>query len=302
MRVERYRCQPACLLRGEAKFATASCVRRWLLIEREGPWGPTALTQSRIDAGTARSIGELARAVGARPILIRKPGRPNSVTCRVYAAVTDAAQTWVESFALPSVEALLGLDLLPLKRGLSVGGQRVEEPLFLVCTHGKHDACCAQFGRPVAQALFARDPASLWECSHIGGDRFAANLLCFPHGLYFGHVTPEAALRITSLYRTGRIDLEHYRGRPAYPFAVQAAEWFLRRESGIDAVDALELVRHTTAGELLEALFAVRGGPPQLVKVRVSRDAPAVLLTCQSTEPAPPPRYELVAIEPRGSN
>ena len=110
-------------------------------------------------------------------------------------------------------------------------------------------------------------------------------------------MTPEAALRITSLYRAGRIDLEHYRGRPAYPFAVQAAEWFLRRESGIDAVDALELVRHTAAGELVEALFAIRGGPRRLVKVRVLRDALPVLLTCQSTKPESPPRYELVAIE-----
>ena len=298
MRVERYRCQPACLARGEAKFATASHVRRWLLIEQEGPWGPTALSQSRIDSGAARSIAEIARAAGARPILIRKPGRPTQVGCRVYAAVTEAAQTWVESFSLPAVEALLGLDLSPLRRGLSVGGQRLEQPLFLVCTHGKHDACCAQFGRPVARALFLLDPASLWECSHIGGDRFAANLLCFPHGLYFGHATPGAALRITSLYRAGRIDLEHYRGRPAYPFAVQAAEWFLRRESGIDAVDALELVRHAAAGELHEAQFAVGGRSRHLVKVRVLRDTLPVLLTCQSSDPASPPRYELVRIEP----
>jgi hypothetical protein len=295
---ERYRCQPACRARSESKFATASHVRRWLLIEQEGPWGPSALSESRIDPGTARSIAESARAVGARPVLIRKPGRPRQVGCRVYAAVTEAAQTWVERFDLPAVGALRELELSPLRRGLSLGGQRLEEPLFLVCTHGKHDACCAQFGRPVASALFALDPASLWECSHIGGDRFAANLLCFPHGLYFGHVTPEAALGIASLYRAGRIDLEHYRGRPAYPFAVQAAEWFLRRESGIDAVDALELVEQAPAGELHEALFAVRGGPRHLVTVRVSRDTLPVLLTCKSADPESPPRYELVGIEP----
>jgi hypothetical protein len=295
---DRHRCQPACLSRGEPKFATASFVRRWLLIEQEGPWGPSALSQSRIDSATARSIGELARTVGARPVLIRKPGRPAVVGCRVYAAVTEPTETWVESFYLPAVSALLRLDLSPLKRGLSVGGQRVEEPLFLVCTHGKHDACCAQFGRPVARALFAADSESLWECSHIGGDRFSANLVCFPHGLYFGHVTPEAAVRVTSLYRAGRIDLEHYRGRPAYPFAVQAAEWFLRRESGIDAIDALELVRHAAAGDLIQALFAIGDGPQRLVKVRVLRDTAPVLLTCQSTSAESPPRYELVAIEP----
>jgi hypothetical protein len=296
---ERYRCQPACRARGEALFGTASLVRRWLLIEQEGPWGPTALTQSRIDSSTARSIAEAARAAGARPILIRKPGRPKKVGCRVYAAFTGEKQAWIESFTLPAVAALLELELSPLKRGLSVGGERLEEPLFLVCTHGKHDACCAQFGRPVAQALFTLDPASLWECSHIGGDRFAANLVCFPHGLYFGHVTPETAPRVASLYRAGRIDLEHYRGRSTYPFAVQAAEWFLRRETGIDPIDGLELVRHAEDGELHEALFAVRDGPDRRVVVRVSRETLPVLLTCQSTDPSSPPRYELVAIDPR---
>ncbi len=294
---ERHRCQPACLSRREPKFATASHVRRWLLIEQEGPWGPTALTQCRLQASTARAIAEKARSAGARPILLRKPGRSQRAGCRVYVAVTDVNQTWVESFDFAAPEALLALDFSPLKRGTALGGERVTQPFFLVCTHGKHDACCAQFGRPVANALHALDPASLWECSHIGGDRFAANLLCFPHALYFGHVTPVVAPRIADLYRAGRIDLEHYRGRPAYPFAVQAAEWFLRRDSNLDAIDALDLLRHAAlADDRHEAVFSLQGGQECRVTLRVSRDTTPVLLTCQSTEPGAPPRYELVDI------
>ena len=48
------------------------------------------------------------------------------------------------------------------------------EPMLLVCTHGVHDTCCAVRGRPVAAALARRWPEATWECSHVGGDRFAA--------------------------------------------------------------------------------------------------------------------------------
>ena len=57
------------------------------------------------------------------------------------------------------------------------------DPLVLVCTNGRHDPCCATFGRPLARVL--REGArrdDVWECSHIGGDRFAANIVILPEG------------------------------------------------------------------------------------------------------------------------
>ena len=296
----RNRCQPACLSRGEPKFGTASTVQRWLLIEQSGPWGVTALHESRIPSEVAQRIAALARTLGARPVLIRKPRRGRHA-CRVYVGLTQAANVWFESFELGRPENLLELDLLPLKRAASVGGEPTARPFFLVCTHGKHDACCAQFGRPVASALAAEDEDNVWECSHIGGDRFAANLLCFPHGLYFGHVTPEAVKRIASLYRANRIDLEHYRGRSAYPFAVQAADWFLRRELGIDAIDGIELVAHDAANGNSRALFAAANGQRYLITLHVERDPRPVLLTCRSKAAERAPRYELMSIEQQPS-
>ena len=62
------------------------------------------------------------------------------------------------------------------------------DPFFLVCTHGRHDTCCAVEGRPVAAALESARPGAVWECSHVGGDRFAANVVAMPHGIYYGQV------------------------------------------------------------------------------------------------------------------
>ena len=52
--------------------------------------------------------------------------------------------------------------------------------MWLVCTNGKRDACCARDGLPVARALAALRPDEAWECSHLGGHRFAANVALAP--------------------------------------------------------------------------------------------------------------------------
>ena len=42
----------------------------------------------------------------------------------------------------------------------------------------------------------AAHPDETWEVSHIGGDRFAGNLLVLPHGLYYGRLDPLAAIAV----------------------------------------------------------------------------------------------------------
>ena len=82
----------------------------------------------------------------------------------------------------------------------------------------------------------------MWQSSHIGGDRFAGNVVFLPEGLYFGRVEPAEAWPVLDEYLAGRIDLAHYRGRSAYSFAEQAAERAVREAGGLTGVDDLELV------------------------------------------------------------
>jgi hypothetical protein len=138
-----------------------------------------------------------------------------------------------------SYEDVLDLDL-------TAPAESLDHPLFLVCTHGKHDPCCARHGRPLYQALAELvEQDWVWQVSHLGGDRFAGNLVALPAGLYFGRVTPAAAWPVLEDYLAGRIRLEHYRGRAAYPFPVQAAERAVRESAGLTGIDDLELIeRH----------------------------------------------------------
>ena len=122
-------------------------------------------------------------------------------------------------------------------------GPAVEGPLFGVCTHGRHDACCAERGRPVAAALTASHPAETWEISHMGGDRFAANMVVLPEGLYYGRMDPGSASQVAWLHEEGRVDLDRLRGRSSYPMHVQYAEIALRRHLEEDRLDAVRLLK-----------------------------------------------------------
>jgi hypothetical protein len=123
---------------------------------------------------------------------------------------------------------LPGLELVA--RGEQPPGAPVER-MWLVCTNGKRDACCAQEGVPVARALAAARPHETWECSHLGGHRFAANVALVPHGLSFGRVGAADAVDLVERVEAGDLPLEHLRGRMALSPPAQAAV-IAAREAG----------------------------------------------------------------------
>ena len=161
--------------------------------------------------------------------------------------------------------------------------------MFIVCTHGAHDTCCGLYGRPVADAMAEWWPRETWECSHIGGDRFAGNVVCFPLGDYFGRLDREVAPVVIASYLDGSIDLDHYRGRTWQPFAVQAAEVWVRRQLGLDGLDD---VRPRDWGDHV-VRFEV--GEDRVVTVRVvaSLGDEARFLTCAEVASVRPPSFSV---------
>jgi hypothetical protein len=274
---------------------TASTFRRFLLVEFPGPWGVDALRDSRLPNDAAADLRARARPHGIRVLLIRRHGR-STVTgrMRVFAAYADPSTPWAETADIDGPERLADLDLDALAAGRSLGLDRWEAPLFLTCTHGRHDVCCAELGRPVARALFFSHPDEAWEVSHIGGDRFAANVLVLPHGLYYGRLAPESAARMAVWHHEGRLDLEHLRGRSGYPWVVQAAEIFLRQQLGVDGISDLRPLGTSVADDLHTVRFEV-GGQAWAVVVRRGQ-APVQRLTCSALRDSPAPTHTLVAI------
>jgi hypothetical protein len=282
----------------EPLYGTASVVRGWVLLEQPGPWGREAVTESRLDRDLARALDRKAAAAHLRLLLIRRPGRGASQPSACFVAHTSRSGRWLERRRLDDPAELLELDMAKVVAGERPGfGEEATEPIYLACTNGRHDRCCATYGRPLALALQASHGDLVWESSHVGGDRFAGNLVCLPDGHYFGRVGPGAAERVVGLHRKGTIDLDHWRGCCIDPPVVQAAEWFARRRTGLAGFDDLVLDgRGHPEGGVDLVRFRLADGARLRVVLRTTRDADPRPLTCHSTRPESPLVFSLLEL------
>jgi hypothetical protein len=264
--------------------ATASRIDRWLLVEYRGLWSTDALVGSGLSDQIKARLREL-RAIHPRTrlLLIRRPDRRRHPTLAVYVADSREGQERLGRLDIAHHEELRRLDPW-------TAATQIDEPLFLACTHGKHDPCCARYGRPLFEALSEQlDAESAWQCTHVGGDRFAANAVCLPHGVYYGRVDRDDVPSLVDEYLAGRISLAHYRGRSCWPFVVQAAERRIRAEEGLTALDDLSLDRVEQAGERWTVSFTTRVGPREAeVAVELGE---LTQLTCNSVAAKRPLRY-----------
>lgn len=235
MGAKRTPCSDQSLARADPMFGTASAGSTWLMLELEGPWGPSAFLQSPtvIDPTLGRAIVRRAEAAKMRIAAIRRHGRRSG----------DPRWRWYVAQSDPGGEALYHGVVDDPRDYLEVAldgsdGERVDGPLVAVCAHGKHDQCCAVRGRAAVAAIAAEYPESTWECSHLGGDRFAATMLVLPVGLCYGRVDSADAVDLIRRYHDGRLNDEFLRGRTSLPHAVQAAQHFAREKWGDDRIDA----------------------------------------------------------------
>ena len=293
------RCAPAAEARGDPREGSATPVERWLLVEEPGPWGRDALMDSPIDRAVAAELATRAEAARVRVILIRRPGR-------AVRAAAPAPRRWAVVDSRPGREGswwgwwsrdseLLDLALDDIALDGS-GGQRSAAAAYLVCAHGRHDTCCAMRGRPVAAALAALRPEQAWECSHTGGDRFAANLVVLPHGFAYGHVTPAVASSLVEAYESGRLDPTWLRGRSSLRAPVQAAQHHARRVLGDLGVDAFApLVVAPLDAVTWEVVLQHESGPVEVV-VRSRGTSPAPHLTCAAPRPGSVRVFDLVSL------
>jgi hypothetical protein len=175
-------------------------------------------------------------------------------------------------------------------------GEPDDLPLYLVCAHSKHDTCCALRGRPVAAALERERPGRVWECSHIGGERFAANVLLLPSGLMYGRVLPFAAPEFVAAAEAGEVVGALLRGRIGVPPAAQAALAFAYEHLALRRRDALRVVR-TGAVDNGRARVELAGPHGRLVVTVQIESVAADGLVCARPEPGRYLAYQPVRID-----
>ncbi len=273
-----FRCTDAARDRRDSLLGTAPQTARWLLVEHPGPWRVDALAGSGLPVDVLGGLHAAARRARGRVLLIRRPGRQRR-NRRAWAwavsSVGGATRwgTWEHPHDLATAADLLG------------GPEPVEgsrDPVLLVCTHGVHDICCALRGRPVAHALEQQWPEATWECSHLGGDRFAGNVVVLPDGTYYGNLDPATATAVVRDHLAGRVDAAHLRGMARFPPVAQVAIGAVHGQSGPYAAAAVEVgaLRQLRADSWLVEVRVPGGGRHQVEVVTTPR--PAAQLTCRA--------------------
>jgi hypothetical protein len=271
---------------GEPLGATASRIDHWIIVEYRGVWAPHPLRDSALPDAVKVHVAEQLEALSrARLLFVRRPDRRHHPGLVCFVGRTSERGSTLRRLELESHDDLLDVDFA------AEPGEPVDHPLFIVCTHGKRDRCCARYGRPLFAALCELSEADrVWQATHVGGDRFAGNLVCLPEGLYFGRVVAEDAWRVLDEYLAGRIHLDRYRGRCCYPFPVQAAERAVREHTGARGIDDLELDGIERAGEDRWTVAFRAGGEVLRADVSVEHGALAYL-TCSAETLRRPRRY-----------
>lgn len=224
-------CSVESLANGEPLLGTAPRADFWFGLEVPMPWGKKALEDSNIADEIKTHLNAQVKAIPeARLVLIRQSGNLRD-GISFFAALSAANPPVLYHFVFDDYSELLDLDLASVAAQDPTHDHALtDKPTFFVCTNGRRDQCCAVHGPGSFRALREQFGDAVWESTHHGGHRFAANLLALPGGLSYGRLRPDNANAVVQDALDGNINHDHLRGRSTYVQALQAAEGLLLQE------------------------------------------------------------------------
>ena len=260
----------------EPMAGTADTVDVWLCLEYRPTWKARAQNDNSLSAETTSWLdqtlaGFQADGLKCRPQFIRQP-ETESESVRLLLSVGGMTYR----FSASGYGYLTDLDLPALVRAgseaLREAAELLTEPQYLVCTNGQRDLCCARFGLPVYAGLKERVGARAWQVTHLGGHRFAPNVLTLPDACLYGRVDADDLDTFLAHTEQGRMAFANLRGRSCYPPVVQAAEVLLGR-------DGLRLLHVEALGDVTRVRFD-DGAGRIAIDVRKATRAEKVLKSC----------------------
>lgn len=201
---------------------TAKPAKVVVALEHPNAWGRDVMDGHTFGEELTEQLAVFLKKHGAKLQLIRKPGREGQQIERRNVFIAFLEQEVVEHLTVDTPEDVLGIDISA--PGAS-GGNVVDHPVILICTHGKRDRCCALKGRPVVMAVEDKDrPLMVWESSHLKGHRFAPSIMALPWGFNFGRLAIPATKSMIAALSAGEFFVPGNRGRSCDTPAEQVAE------------------------------------------------------------------------------
>lgn len=226
-------CSELSLEMGESMAGSATPIDAWFLLEYTGVWEAKATDDNDLPRPVQEWLNEQLILMGNGRVQFIRQSRPVDATGISFFVVLSREVTpLLYHFQLNDYEELLKLDLSTIRSGDGDYDDFLRsDPLYLVCTNGKRDRCCARVGVTLFQALAGRVGDAVWQSTHLGGHRFAPTLVTFPDGAFYGRLTPADLDAFVTAQQRGELYLDNLRGRCCYDKVTQAAEQFLRQKT-----------------------------------------------------------------------
>lgn len=279
---------------GEQLFATAPRVDVWILLEYRGAWTDNAILDSKIPQDVKKRIDQYLETIPNSRLQLIKRHDNSGDRLKFYVATSGELQSKLYEVDLVKYEDLLELDPGEI---LAKDLYLREENLFFVCTNGQYDKCCGKYGVPIYfEAARSERDFMIWQTTHLGGHRFAANLLHLPYGIYYGRVSGAGVQKLIMDSMGFNIDLEHYRGRSCYSRDVQAAEYFLRNLTGKTEISAFQFkeLKNVDKDRLLLEFICKSDSKSHFLNIQKDKSAVFNFTSCGDKEKSAITQYRLV--------
>ena len=275
---DRVYCSDLCLASGEPMLGTATQVDVWVLLEYKPVWRAKAIEDNDLETATKdwidRTVGAVeAKGGRARVQFIRQPEIDSALTTLFVAESGTLRRFQGEGYG--EIHHLY-IHAAPM--------DEVHDPQYFVCTNGQRDLCCARYGLPVYAELRNLVGERAWQTTHVGGHRFAPNVLTLPQGAIYGRVFVDEVPEFTTKIENGKLSTRHLRGRSAYPPEAQVAETLV--DGNLASVDGGAVTFETADG--LATVNVEPGTPYEVIASCGKTETEAVV----PLRPAAHPRQE----------
>ena len=207
-------------------LGTAPQVGFWLMLEVRDRWEAKNLKNNQLPDSVKHwlaDIEERAEELNWLPRFqfIRKRNASNTpltlITCR-----NDV----VRSQEFDDFNQLTQSD--PLTDDLP----RINETIYFVCAHGSRDVCCSRLGLETWREIEKLASGRVWQTTHLGGHRFAPNVLVLPSARMYGRVYADQVDGFVKAIESDDFAWEFARGNSQLPKPVQVCEEAILSDQG----------------------------------------------------------------------
>jgi hypothetical protein len=293
---EDFYCSQLALESNEMMAGTAVSASVWILLEYRQIWQAKATRDNTLPTSVKIWLDEQLGAVNGRLQFIRQA--PYQRRYRCFISVPDAQSPRIYRFDYAEYEELINLDLKAIVENVAhYTPYLTTDPLFLVCTNGKRDRCCAKFGTALYRAFSNVVGTAVWQTTHLGGHRFAPTLMSFPEGVCYGHVTNDDIPQLLAAQQNGDFYLPRLRGRALYDAVTQVAEYYLCQQENTSRLTTFQHVNTESVNQKEWAVQFHNNEEDTLFQVDITEGEPQTInATCGTLKTKSIPTYLLKQI------